>query len=195
LEAGLTIVDTVAGSNNKKRGSICFAIHYTRLGLLLFSTGALAQQTLVYAGQPLEGASFNLITGTVILAQPLPANGTSIVVPTSYTFIGDETGIPVNGLVTDGVPQSFSFTTANGIITAWNIVAQSASGSANVTISMTNLGDSYEFRTYAPDCQITPAKCTDTINSNTLPGTWSVPQAQVAPAMVVPAGEHSSALQ
>jgi hypothetical protein len=168
--------------NDGSSGPVAWEFWLACIVLCLLAFHCCAQQTTYqYTGAPLEGASFNIITGSIVLSAPLPADGTVVVVPVSYAFIGNVTGIPVNGTVPAGVMPSFSFTMASGVIVAWNIIAEGSQGFADITISVTNLGDSYEFRTFGDgDCQIYPAKCTDTISSNTLPGVWSVPLAAVA---------------
>jgi hypothetical protein len=161
--------------------------------LLLFSTGALAQQTLLYTGFPINGAG--IITGQVTLAQPLPSDGTVVLIPVPDPF---NKGIPTpvsasfTGTLVVGTSEpsiypgspSFSFTTAKGVITAWHIVSENFEGNTAFTVTLDSVaGDDYNVDTQSPDCQYIPQKCHVEDYANTTPGTWSVPQAQVAPAM------------
>jgi hypothetical protein len=155
------------------------------LALLFLCTAAQAQQTTyVYTGQPMGS---NIATGTVVLAQPLPANGTSVVTPVSYSFTGN---LGVNTQDADPIETYpslvFSFTTVNGVITAWDIELSLGTGQTTASISVTSAGDSYLLQSLSGgDCTaghgcILPPPI---VASNTTPGTWSMPQAQVAPAM------------
>ena len=145
-----------------------------------------AQVVLTYNGQPIVNSSaVQAITGTITLAAPLAPNGTQIVVPIDYNLT-ENYGQIFTPVSTEGaaVGPLFSFTTVNGVITAWNILLQDTSLSdASITLNLTDSGDSYEIDTASPDCGRFPSACTSTVTSNTTAGAWSMPQAQVAQAM------------
>lgn len=142
-----------------------------------------AQVVYQYTGAPLNplGSYVPIITGTVTLAEQLGPNGTQVVAPVSAAFTGNLV------IATDNesfnVGSSFSFTTVNGVITAWSVITQGYSGSAVATTTVSSEGDSYDINVYATDCQFVPQKCSDTFTSNTIPGTWAIPQAEVVQSM------------
>jgi hypothetical protein len=174
---------------------IPWKIWWVAMLAVLWALDGHAQVTLEYTGQPMQltlsqyaPATYGkLVTGTIILAQPLALNGTQEVVPLSWSFSGDMT-IPFANTAVVGssfpAPPLFSFTTVNGVITAWSIFAQGIDGAGPVmTLNLTSSGDTFDFQVGSQDCQYLPSKCFDVFGANTLPGAWSIPQAQVVSEM------------
>jgi hypothetical protein len=99
---------------------------------------------------------FEGISGTIVLPNPLPASGTSIVIPESYSFT-----TPI-GLLSSSRADAkgvFVFTTANGVVTGWNIVVTAADmgpvqlpSAAVEYLALSENGDIYSgSTTYTPD--------------------------------------------
>lgn len=157
--------------------------------LLLLPLSAVAQVTYQYVGVPLGGASSPayLVTGNVVLAQALAANGTQTVTPVNYSFVGNLPLATQNGEAYPNAPSppSFTFTTENGVITGWDVEIDVTTGNTVATLSVTSSGDSYELEVETNACQTghNLEECFDTVSSNSAAGSWSIPQAQVAPAM------------
>jgi hypothetical protein len=156
------------------------------LTLALIGVAQAQQTTYTYSGQVMSGSGPYVLAGYVTLAQPLAANGVQIVTPVNYFIAGNEplqmTNVGGPPLVAPGNnPFSFSFTTTNGVITAWDIEIPTSSGNSIAQASITQLGDSYSLTTAEPDCPVIPSRCVEPIiASNTTPGIWIVPPAPVA---------------
>lgn len=153
--------------------------------LLLFPAFAFAQVTYQYTGQAMNGTSpALLVTGSVVLAQPLAQNGVQVVTPVTYGFVGNLPLANQNGesYPNAPAPPSFTFTTVNGVVTAWDVEIDVTTGNSTATISITSAGDSYALDIYNAGCEAGhTVDCTPPTNaSNTTPGVWSVPQAQLA---------------
>ncbi len=173
----------------------CSSFHALTLGILLFSSfAAQAQQTTyVYTGSEFTDIQTaqdggivygHIVTGQVVLAQPLPSDGIFVVTPVSYEFTGDlqlQFPTPINSINSVGSP-TFSFTTVKGAITAWSIVAYSSYGEGltTATLNVSSQGDIYEYQHFRGDCMHVMDDCFYYSASNTTPGTWSVPQAEYA---------------
>ena len=150
----------------------------TLICLLALCGAAHAQVTLVYTGQPMGQ---NTAVGTVTLAQPLGANGTQVVTPLSYSLTINTDFAFTYDVEANSTP-TFSFTTVNGVITAWDIFVQNQLlATAVVALTVTDKGDEYDVTNVSPEC--IRVGCPDNIILNTTPGAWSISQAQVMTAM------------
>jgi hypothetical protein len=127
---------------------------------------------LTYTGAPLsgqQGISPGYITGQIVLAAPLnPNEANQIVTPLSWGF---STPVLNSGLDTPygGPSASFDFSTVNGQIVGWTVIANSnspaADGYIQSFIDLTNAGDTFVGTDsqlgYCPQCyQVTATSST-----------------------------------
>lgn len=172
------------------------------LFLLLLCSPVFAQQTwnftsgamMIVSGSGVTGP----ITGTVTLATTLPANGATLVTPTSFAF-ASPLGLLTSAFLasTQGNPPaqplananaSFSFVTTNGQITAWTVVINATWGSSGqgadqyeyLTLSSSS-GNDYQgqVNTIAA-CNQGYATCY-TVEATSPAGTWVDPPAASCP--------------
>lgn len=145
--------------------------------LLLFCSLASAE-TLDYT----SGA----LTGEITLSQDLAPNGTQTVTPQAFSFGGfaasdwQQYGGGINTVA------QFTFTTADGAITGWNVDVYTGIGggsSYGFTEALTSLaGDSFATATIYSDCgDGTPSQAAALCPQSTItsaPGTWTVKSIQ-----------------
>jgi hypothetical protein len=167
--------------------------------LLLFSTATSAQQTWNFTSGAMTVVSGSgptgPITGTVTLATPLPANGATLVTPTSFSFASPLGFLNSAFLAAQSNPQtqngnasaSFSFVTVNGQITAWTVIINSLWGQSQggdeyeyLTLSSSS-GNNYQgsFDSLGP-CNAGVATCY-TVEATSAAGTWVDPPAASCP--------------
>lgn len=109
------------------------------LQLLLRHQTPLTDPTYIYESGPISSVALigtqncdlcppigSTVTGTITLAEPLPMNGTVSVIPTTATFqeVNDSDLVPAQ-LGPPGNREGFTFTTVNGVITAFLISFES----------------------------------------------------------------------
>jgi hypothetical protein len=167
-----------------------FFMRSIAFALVLIAGAAFGQQTTyTYLGQPMQGSNpAYVISGYVTLSSPLAANGTQIVTPLSYSFVGNLPVSTANGQLGVAGPYTFSFTTSNGSITAWDIQIPLTAGTTDsVQIGIQQSGDSYLIDYDIPSCASVPANCQAPLNAyNSSPGTWMAPAAAPAVACAAP---------
>jgi hypothetical protein len=121
----------------------------------------------------------------IVLAAPLPQNGTVDVTPLTVNFA------PVQGVTQDGtmfytpgfeptVAPVYQFTTVGGQITAFDVSLTMGTPGTNtptyLTYTLSSQGDSYTEQSYGYDC---PAVGCPTYSATSVPGTWTDPPASV----------------
>lgn len=175
----------------------------TTLGLLaavLLSSPLLAgaqTETLTYSGDELSGtllitmysgpqgdtvmggtvAFDGTVTGSVVLSNPLPLNGTTMVDPTSANFLLPG---PIGSIFWNGSNGTFQFTTSNGAVTGWDVGLGECPCYGTETLSLVNGGDSYSLNIgFTPDAG--PDQTLYSGSTSGTSGTWVAEGAAEAP--------------
>jgi hypothetical protein len=111
------------------------------------------------------------LTGFVILAAPLPANGITVVTPIKWDF-----GSPLNFTNQDAfdTPAVFSFSTQGGTIVSWQMSINYNNGGGvtqfNIAATSSVNGDSVQADYFDAESNIPP---TTIVGSSTSPGKWT----------------------
>jgi len=139
-----------------------------------YTGAAFTNQTVVGTS---EFTAIAALDGQIILNTPLPQNGTTTnasLIYWGFNAAGGNLNLPYEVEAEPEVSSSsFSFTTVNGVITAWsmNMISGGGPGSyADWSVTSTNAGDSY---LYTNETFCGQGDCASITEKSTVAGTWT----------------------
>lgn len=156
--------------------------------LAVLSSAAHAQETLNYTGSQMIGSyagDFNevvptldvtSISGDIVLAQALNPNAANqVVTPVSFNFGGPLLNSTFD-YVSPVTPNTFSFSTKNGIVVGWSISVSEQTTGGSAELTSTQNGDTYGAQEISNICfHGQPQACSEYSASNTQGGVFVDP--------------------
>lgn len=155
---------------------------FALIALMMLPVVVFAQVTYVYTGAVMTGTltgqnafpGATQITGIVVVPPLNPNEANQVVTPLAFFFLNSA----LSSLQYPSPPQvtsSFSFSTVNGVISAWNVQIYFNSGDTLESLSSTQSGDQYTFDQVSLDCFYqSGVVCSYWNASSTSNGVWTI---------------------